>query len=81
MTRLIYQAGGQARAKDALAMGVMALYLQEKLYAQDKLGRAPDLPPDAAGKDGAIKRDVGVNWQGCQQPRSHWRRIQGVGHG
>jgi polyphosphate kinase 2 (PPK2 family) len=59
----------KARAKEALATGVMALAeLQDKLYAQDKWAVLLIFQAmDAAGKDGAIK-DVmsGVNPQGCQ---------------
>jgi len=57
------------RAKEALAMGVMALAdLQEKLYAQDKWAVLLIFQAmDAAGKDGAIKHVMsGVNPQGCQ---------------
>ena len=57
------------RAKEALAMGVMALAdLQEKLYAQDKWALLLIFQAmDAAGKDGAIKHVMsGVNPQGCQ---------------
>ncbi len=57
------------RAKDALAMGVMALAdLQEKLYAQDKWALLLIFQAmDAAGKDGAIKHVMsGINPQGCQ---------------
>jgi PPK2 family polyphosphate:nucleotide phosphotransferase len=56
-------------AKEALAMGVMALAeLQDKLYAQDKWGVLLIFQAmDAAGKDGAIKHVMsGVNPQGCQ---------------
>src|SRR4030095_8868536 len=54
------------RAKQALAMGVMALaVLQEKLYAQDKWAVLLIFQAmDAAGKDGAIKHVMsGVNPQ------------------
>src|SRR6266403_3564330 len=57
------------RAKEALAMGVMALAeLQDKLYAQDKWAVLLIFQAmDAAGKDGAIKHVMsGVNPQGCQ---------------
>src|SRR3989442_422130 len=57
------------RAKEALAMGVMALAeLQDKLYAQDKWAVLLIFQAmDAAGKDGAIKHVLsGVNPQGCQ---------------
>ena len=57
------------RAKEALAMGVMALAdLQEKLYAQDKWALLLIFQAmDAAGKDGAIKHVMsGINPQGCQ---------------
>lgn len=57
------------RAKEALAMGVMALAdLQEKLYAQDKWALLLIFQAmDAAGKDGAIKHVMsGLNPQGCQ---------------
>ena len=57
------------RAKEALAVGVMALAdLQEKLYAQDKWALLLIFQAmDAAGKDGAIKHVMsGVNPQGCQ---------------
>jgi PPK2 family polyphosphate:nucleotide phosphotransferase len=56
-------------AKDALAMGVLALAdLQEKLYAQDKWALLLIFQAmDAAGKDGAIKHVMsGINPQGCQ---------------
>src|ERR1700748_2626938 len=59
----------KARAKEALAGGILALTeLQDKLYAQDKwavllLFQAMD----AAGKDGAIKHVMsGVNPQGVE---------------
>src|SRR5439155_1199914 len=57
------------KAKEALAMGVMALAeLQDKLYAQDKWAVLLIFQAmDAAGKDGAIKHVMsGVNPQGCQ---------------
>src|SRR6266481_2395923 len=57
------------RAKEALAMGVMALAeLQDKLYAQDKWAVLLIFQAmDAAGKDGAIKHVMsGVNPQGCE---------------
>ena len=57
------------RAKDALAMGVMALSdLQDMLYAQDNWAVLLIFQAmDAAGKDGAIKHVMsGVNPQGCQ---------------
>jgi PPK2 family polyphosphate:nucleotide phosphotransferase len=57
------------RAKEALAIGVMALAeLQEKLYAQDKWALLLIFQAmDAAGKDGAIKHVMsGINPQGCQ---------------
>src|SRR6187397_2575159 len=57
------------RAKEALAMGVMALAdLQGKLYAQDRWAVLLIFQAmDAAGKDGAIKHVMsGINPQGCQ---------------
>jgi PPK2 family polyphosphate:nucleotide phosphotransferase len=59
----------KARAKEALATGVMALAeLQDKLYAQDRWALLLVFQAmDAAGKDGAIKHVMsGVNPQGCQ---------------
>ena len=54
----------KAKAKEALATGVMALAeLQDKLYAQDKWAVLLIFQAmDAAGKDGAIKHVMsGVN--------------------
>jgi PPK2 family polyphosphate:nucleotide phosphotransferase len=59
----------KSRAKEVLAMGVLALAeLQDKLYAQDKWAVLLIFQAmDAAGKDGAIKHVMsGVNPQGCQ---------------
>jgi PPK2 family polyphosphate:nucleotide phosphotransferase len=59
----------KARAKEALATGVLALAeLQETLYAQDKWALLIMFQAmDAAGKDGAIRHVMsGVNPQGCQ---------------
>src|SRR5215469_5059647 len=59
----------KSRAKEVLAMGVMALAeLQDKLYAQDKWAVLLIFQAmDAAGKDGAIKHVMsGINPQGCQ---------------
>jgi PPK2 family polyphosphate:nucleotide phosphotransferase len=59
----------KARAKEALATGIVALAeLQDKLYAQDKWALLLIFQAmDAAGKDGAIKHVMsGVNPQGCQ---------------
>src|SRR5262245_58713089 len=59
----------KSRAKEMLALGVMALAeLQDKLYAQDKWAVLLIFQAmDAAGKDGAIKHVMsGVNPQGCQ---------------
>src|SRR6476660_802415 len=59
----------KARAKEALAEGIVALAeLQDKLYAQDKWAVLLMFQAmDAAGKDGAIKHVMsGVNPQGCQ---------------
>src|SRR5262245_59215826 len=59
----------KSRAKEVLAMGVMALAeLQDKLYAQDKWAVLLMFQAmDAAGKDGAIKHVMsGVNPQGCE---------------
>jgi PPK2 family polyphosphate:nucleotide phosphotransferase len=57
------------RAKEALAMGIVALAeLQDRLYADDKWALLLIFQAmDAAGKDGAIKHVMsGVNPQGCQ---------------
>src|SRR6476660_8131497 len=59
----------KARAKEALAEGIVALAeLQDKLYAQDRWSVLLMFQAmDAAGKDGAIKHVMsGVNPQGCQ---------------
>ena len=59
----------KSKAKEALAMGVLALAeLQDKLYAQDKWAVLLIFQAmDAAGKDGAIKHVMsGVNPQGCE---------------
>ena len=59
----------KSRAKEVLAMGVMALAeLQDKLYAQDKWAVLLIFQAmDAAGKDGAIKHVMsGVNPQGVE---------------
>ena len=59
----------KSRAKEVLAMGVLALAeLQDKLYAQDKWAVLLIFQAmDAAGKDGAIKHVMsGINPQGCQ---------------
>ena len=59
----------KARAKEALANGVLALAeMQDKLYAQDRWALLLVFQAmDAAGKDGAIKHVMsGVNPQGCQ---------------
>jgi PPK2 family polyphosphate:nucleotide phosphotransferase len=59
----------KAKAKEALATGVLALAeLQDRLYAQDRWAVLFVFQAmDAAGKDGAIKHVMsGVNPQGCQ---------------
>src|SRR5438094_7423599 len=55
------------RAKEALATGVTALAeVQDKLYAQDKWGGAPDLSSDGRGR----KRR-------CNQTCDVWRKSAG----